>query len=109
MSLPAKLVIGSRDWTTESATQKELLKIAREHGITTLDRVKVCLPIYLLHGPDAEQPISETLDAIQELYLAGKFEQICSSETCQIHYADSGAKQSGLSNFGLAQILEVHN
>jgi aflatoxin B1 aldehyde reductase len=35
------------------------------------------IAIYLLHVPDDETPISETMEGIQALYLAGYFTQVC--------------------------------
>jgi aflatoxin B1 aldehyde reductase len=46
--------------------------------------------MYLLHVPDDKIPISETMDGIQALYLAGHF----------THF--------GLSNFSAAQVEECH-
>jgi aryl-alcohol dehydrogenase-like predicted oxidoreductase len=34
------------------------------------------VPYYLLHHPNDGTPISDTMDGIQELYMAGKFEQV---------------------------------
>ena len=31
---------------------------------------------YFLHSPDTETPIEETLEAIQEIYLAAKFKKV---------------------------------
>jgi aflatoxin B1 aldehyde reductase len=45
---------------------------------------------YLLHAPDTETPIEETLEAIQELYKAGKF------------------KHFGLSNFKPEDVEKIH-
>jgi aflatoxin B1 aldehyde reductase len=34
------------------------------------------IPVLFLHSPDLSVPISETMDALQELYLQGKFEKV---------------------------------
>jgi aryl-alcohol dehydrogenase-like predicted oxidoreductase len=34
------------------------------------------LATYFLHSPDHDTPIEETVDAIQELYAAGKFKKV---------------------------------
>lgn len=47
--------------------------------------------MYLLHVPDDNTPISETMQGIQTLYLAGHFTQF------------------GLSNFSAAQVEECHD
>jgi len=52
-----------------------------------LDQVET----YFLHSPDPTTPIEETLSAIQELYLAGKF------------------KRFGLSNFDAEKLENVYN
>ena len=46
---------------------------------------------YFLHSPDPTTPIEETLSAIQELYLAGKF------------------KRFGLSNFNAEELVDVYD
>ncbi|KAL2825099.1 Aldo/keto reductase [Aspergillus cavernicola] len=63
-----------------------------QNAALSLDTLQVSeVPIYLLHGPDDSVPISETLEAIQELYQAGKF------------------KKFGLSNFNLPEVEEIYN
>ena len=47
--------------------------------------------VYFLHSPDADTPLTETLAAVQEVYLAGKF------------------KRFGLSNFLPDQVQEVYD
>jgi len=32
--------------------------------------------VYFLHAPDSTVPIEETVDAIQELYVAGAFKKV---------------------------------
>ncbi|KAH7308589.1 NADP-dependent oxidoreductase domain-containing protein [Stachybotrys elegans] len=48
------------------------------------------IPIYLIHAPDDSVPVSETLDALQEHYKQGKFEEL------------------GLSNFTAEQTREAY-
>jgi aflatoxin B1 aldehyde reductase len=38
--------------------------------------------IYYLHAQDSTTPIEETMDAIQVLYKAGRFERVCTPLPC---------------------------
>lgn len=58
----------------------------------SLDELRVDkVDTYMLHAPDPTTPIAETLDAIQELYLAGKFDKF------------------GLSNYSAEQVQEIYD
>ena len=65
------------------------LKIDRVHQLlfkllNLLTTVQVS--IYLLHTPDINTPISSTMEGIQALYLAGKFDQVCPSPIHPSHH-----------------------
>jgi aflatoxin B1 aldehyde reductase len=47
--------------------------------------------VYLLHGPDDTVPFGEQMEALQRVYLDGKFDRL------------------GLSNFSKDQVLEIYN
>lgn len=71
--------VGKKDAILQSAKESlELLGLDKVH-------------VYLLHSPDPTVPISETLEAIQELHLAGKFEKF------------------GVSNFSAEQLQDLHD
>lgn len=62
--------------------EEKLNESLRELGTDSLD-------IFYLHGPDRGTPYSETLEAVDKLYRAGKF------------------KQLGLSNFSAFEVAEI--
>jgi aryl-alcohol dehydrogenase-like predicted oxidoreductase len=59
------------------------------------------IDLYLLHTPDAETPISETLEALGKLVAAGKVREIgCSNFTsAMLDDADATAKELGVPSF----------
>ncbi|KAF4636675.1 hypothetical protein G7Y89_g1415 [Cudoniella acicularis] len=70
-------------------SSKEGILKGWEESAAALKTEKV--PVYLLHVPDDKTPIAETMEGIQALYLAGKFDQF------------------GLSNFSPEQTEECYN
>jgi aryl-alcohol dehydrogenase-like predicted oxidoreductase len=59
------------------------------------------IDLYLLHSPDRETPISETLEALGKLVAAGKVREIgCSNFTsAMLDEADATAKELGVPSF----------
>ena len=37
--------------------------------------------IFYLHSPDPQVPLEETLQAVNELYLEGRFQRVCCSQS----------------------------
>ncbi|KAE9371325.1 Aldo/keto reductase, partial [Stipitochalara longipes BDJ] len=76
--------------TPGGSTKEGILK-QWEQSAKALKTGKVSM--YLLHVPDDNTPISETMEGIQALYLAGKFQEA----------------RFGLSNFTVEQVEECYN
>jgi len=67
---------------SRASIEKAMAQSLRELGVDSVET-------YFLHSPDPQTPISETMDAIQDLYTAGKF------------------KKFGVSNFTATQLQEL--
>lgn len=52
---------------------KDRVLAAMQHSLEQLHVTRV--ETYVLHSPDPATPVEETLSAIQELYMAGKFKR----------------------------------
>lgn len=71
-----------------SSGQKEKILEAANQSFKLLGVDKVF--VYLLHAPDTRTPFEEQMEAVQELYLKGRFQKF------------------GISNFTVPQVKEIH-
>lgn len=83
-----KITTKAEGWRSGALERVNLLNSAKR-SLETLGVSKV--HTYLLHSPDPAVSIAETMEAIQELHLAGTFDEF------------------GLSNFTGAQVQEVYD
>lgn len=83
-----RLQIATKVYPLSPGTHKP--DVITQHFETSLNELGTdCVDIFYLHAPDRSVPFSETLQAVDKLYRAGKF------------------KQLGLSNFASFEVAEV--
>jgi aryl-alcohol dehydrogenase-like predicted oxidoreductase len=88
-SVPDGVRRGSAEWVAQ-ACDASLGRLGTDH-----------IDLYLLHMPDPETPISETLEAMGKLVAAGKVREVgCSNFTAEmLDEADAAAKELGVPAF----------
>jgi aryl-alcohol dehydrogenase-like predicted oxidoreductase len=88
-SVPDGVNRGSAEWVAQ-ACDASLGRLGTDH-----------IDLYLLHMPDPETPISETLEAMGKLVAAGKVREVgCSNFTAEmLDEADAAAKELGVPAF----------
>jgi aryl-alcohol dehydrogenase-like predicted oxidoreductase len=93
MSPPEGLTGGSPAWVPRAADDS-LRRLGTDH-----------IDLYLIHQPDAETPIGDTLEAMNALVATGKVREIgCSNFTGeQLDEAAASAKERGLRPFATVQ------
>jgi aryl-alcohol dehydrogenase-like predicted oxidoreductase len=87
--VPEGLKRGSAEWVAQ-ACDASLRRLGTDH-----------IDLYLLHMPDPETPISETLEAMGKLVAAGKVREVgCSNFTgAMLDEADAAARELGVPAF----------
>jgi aryl-alcohol dehydrogenase-like predicted oxidoreductase len=88
-SVPDGVRRGSAEWVAQ-ACDASLGRLGTDH-----------IDLYLLHMPDPETPISETLEAMGKLVAAGKVREVgCSNFTAEmLDEADAAAEELGVPAF----------